>query len=124
MKQYINEIKRMQQLAGINEIKVIVPKYYALFNVYKYYNKPPMYIIAGSKEEMIEQLNSAIEYFKSLETENPNKWTFKYDINDLDEVGTNSDTYIYDDWALVTNNIDIFNECVDNLGEEPEEYIG
>jgi hypothetical protein len=107
----------------IEEIKVKIPKYYAIFNMSKEYNEPPMYIIAGSKEEMIGQLNSAIEYFKSL-GDDP-WWNFKYNIRDLeDELGANSNVYIYDDWVLVTDDVNVFNESVDNLGEEPKEYIG
>jgi hypothetical protein len=123
----INEIKRMQQLAGLNEAFIDMPEYYAVINPYGESDDPPLYIITNSKADMIHKLNSAINYFRSKETEDPRKWNFSYDISDLDEEariinGQVFNHYIWDDWTSVTDDEDVFNKEIDNLETKPKAY--
>jgi hypothetical protein len=80
--------------------------YYALFNFGRRGNQPVFYIITGSKESMIAKLNSAIKYFKSV-SNNPSEYNFKYSTDDLEGEGF-KETYISDDWAIVTSNKERF----------------
>ena len=126
------EFKRMQELAGIKEIQVSPPKtYYAIINTTA---KNVYYIITYSKESMLNKLNKA---YKEITGES----YVPYSLDDLDETHriTFADgvlgTYIYDDWAWVSDNKNEFDKRIrwyqeknktvsrrEDNGTKPKEY--
>ena len=111
-----SEFNRMRQLAGIKEVNIAPggKTYYAYFN-YTYNADNTYYIIAYSKESMINKLNKA---YKELTGESYTP----YNLDNLDETyrikfgikfadGTLG-AYIHDDWAWVGDNKSEFNEQI------------
>jgi hypothetical protein len=96
--------------------------YYALFNFDRGENQPVFYIITGSKESMITKLNSAIKYFQSISNNPSGYYNFKYSTDDLEGEGF-KETYISDDWALVTSNKERFEEAVQDFKDEGIEPV-
>ena len=121
MKIPINEIKRMQQLAGIinEEENNQLEKYYAIFNVHGDYNNgTPLYLITNTKEEMIDKLN---KIYTELTGE---KYT-PYSLSDMEPqiyMDKKLPHFISDDWASVTDNEQVFKKDIKNLKTIPEKY--
>ncbi len=111
------EFKRMQQLAGIKEITVSPPEtYYALL----YIGDDNFYIIAYSKKSMIDQLNKIYREISA-------SFSTPYSLEDMDEdarmhMGLKSDSYISDDFALVTDDKQYFDKNVSYLEIPPKRY--
>jgi hypothetical protein len=111
------EFKRLQELAGIKEIQVSPPKtYYAIL----YIGDNNFYIISYSKESMIDQLNKIYKEISGA-LSNP------YSLEDMDEdarmyMGTRFDSYISDDFALVTDDKQYFDKNVSYLETPPKRY--
>ena len=116
MKQQINEIKRMQQLAGILKENQPTEKYYAVFNLLGDYNDGvPFYTITDTKEEMVNKLNK-IYLELTGEKQAP------YSIEDMEDdiyMGKKLDHFISDDWASVTNNEQVFKKDISYLKTTP-----
>ena len=97
--------KRKIKLAKGGEVG---DRYYASIfthnqNVEPYISIKPQYIITNTKEEMVEKLN---ELYEKTFSQNYSP----YEIIDFDEKYAINGTYISDDWAYVTNNIERFKE--------------
>jgi len=94
-------------LNELDEIKVNPPtQYYAIFN-YTYNNDNVYYLTTLSKATMIEKLNKA---YKEFAIGNP-----PYTIEDMEE--SHYDSYINDDWAIVTKNASRFKETFDGFSQ-------
>jgi hypothetical protein len=103
---------KLTETSRLNEIKVVPGKigkrYYGVFNIDgrgNEYDGHPMYIITNSKQTMVDKLNLS----------DPNIYP-KYTLNDMRDSysdGEKLDTIIYDDWAMVTDDISIFNKLLD-----------
>lgn len=98
-------------------------KFYGIFNIHGNYNNgKPLYIITDTKEDMCEKLNEFI--VKNL----PENEQFAYDNDDFEEqtyMGEILDTYISDDWAIVTYKEDVFNHYFNEIKNQintPELY--
>ena len=98
-------------------------KFYGIFNIHGDYNNgKPLYIITDTKEDMCEKLNEFI--VNNL----PKNKQFTYDYDDFEEqtyMGEILDTYISDDWAIVTYKEDVFNHyfnVIKNQINTPELY--
>lgn len=98
-------------------------KFYGIFNIHGDYNNgKPLYIITDTKEDMCEKLNEFI--VKNL----PKNEQFTYDNDDFEEqtyMGEILDTYISDDWAIVTYKEDVFNHYFNEIKNQintPELY--
>ena len=118
------EFKRMRELAGLTEIKVNEPgyKYYALFNYDGSLNNGiALYIKTATKEKMVEKLNKGIKEFAGM-------FTPPYELKDMDESTYIGNSYINDDWAIVTSDVDTFKEILDIITQlrdkQPEQYKG
>ena len=103
---------KLTENSRLGEIKVVPGKigkrYYGIFNIdgrENEYDGHPMYIITNSKQTMVDKLNLS----------DPNIYP-KYTLNDMRDSysdGEKLDTIIYDDWAMVTDDISIFNKLLD-----------
>lgn len=98
-------------------------KFYGIFNIHGDYNNgKPLYIITDTKEDMCEKLNEFI--VNNL----PENEQFTYDNDDFEEqtyMGEILDTYISDDWAIVTYKEDVFNHYFNEIKNQintPELY--
>ena len=108
MKTQLNEIKRMQQLAGLLTEAEANRKYYAIINTSnKYTSKSPLYFSTDSKEDMISTLN---KLYKEMTGKNNSPYTLD-DINpyskmndfaNMSNMGNSS--YIDDGWVIVDDN--------------------
>lgn len=91
----INEARRMQQLAGLIKEDIQQEKYYAVIDIHG----NPRTLETNSKEEMVISLNQEL---------GSNEYSLE-DMNDDVKNQEGYDHYISDDWAMVTNDIDVFN---------------
>jgi len=118
LKQFLVENK-LTETSRLNEIKVVPGnvgnRYYGVFNLEGHYGLRgneydgyPMYIIANSKQEMVDKLNLTNVY---------PKYTL-FDMDDSYSGGEKLDTIINDDWAVVTDNISVFKRILDDIKKD------
>ena len=110
MKTQLNEIERMQQLAGLLTEAEANRKYYAIINTSnKYTSKSPLYFSTDSKEDMISTLN---KLYKEMTGKNNSPYTLD-DINPYSKMNDFAGmsnmakySYIDDGWVSVDDNED------------------
>jgi hypothetical protein len=105
MKTQLNEIKRMQQLAGLLVEEEANTKYYAVFNILgELGDGYPLYFETNDKEYLVNTLNRTYKEMTgekyvpySLETIEPDIY-----------MGKRLSHFISDDWASVTDDEEAF----------------
>ena len=121
IKEEIQKILKEGNVFPMWEEDASAPKYYAIFNIYlEFNNGKPLYIIANTKEEMLNKLNKAY-----LEITGEKR--APYSLKDLNPITVNGKVYphfISDDWSMVTDNESVFKSDIENVGVEPVEYTG
>jgi len=118
---------KLTENSRLNEIKVVPgsigKQYYGIVNGFRVdnrvdkYDGHPMYIITNSKQKMVDQLNLSDPLIYP-----------KYTLSDMEESysdGKKMDTIINDDWAVVTDDVSVFNQYLDVIkrggtGKEPK----
>jgi hypothetical protein len=108
MKTQLNEMQRMQQLAGLLTEAEANRKYYAIINTSnKYTSKSPLYFSTDSKEDMISTLN---KLYKEMTGKNDTPYTLD-DINPYSKMNDfagmsnmGNSSYINDGWVSVDDN--------------------
>jgi hypothetical protein len=99
----------------LNEIIVKPATYYALFNLNgSYNNRTPFYVIATSKQEMINLLNTSLAELTKVADYGQDP---TYDMDDLGFKLLGH--YINDDWAMVTDDIKVFKKDIERLMDYP-----
>ena len=103
----------------LNETK-IAPKqqYYAVVNPYANDGEPTYYFTGTSEQEIINKLNRVVQYFKNKT--NSSGYNFKYGDTDLDDDKSHK-VIIYDDWAFVTVDKDIFEKNLKDY-KNPQQF--
>jgi len=99
MKTQLNEMQRMQQLAGLLTEAENNTTYYAVFN---FHGDQPYYMIAKSAMEMLSRLNGYLKFTGD---------NFLYKMSDLEDSyysGEILPSVISDDFAYVTKNPELF----------------
>lgn len=113
------EFLRMQKLAGLiteNQMNELTPKsgftdkkYYAVVNILD----KPLYLVADTKEEMLSKLNQTYK-------DSTGETYVPYSIEDFNDenrmyMGKQLPHFISDDWASVTDDLQVHNADKNNL---------
>ena len=105
MKTQLNEIKRMQQLAGLLTEAEGNEMYYAIFNkLGELGDGYPLYFTTDSKEDLVNTLNRT---YKEMTGEKYVPYSLENIEPDI-YMGNRLDSFINDDWAFVTDDEEAF----------------
>jgi hypothetical protein len=112
MKTQLNEIKRMQQLAGLLTEEEGKTTYYAVFNVLgELGDGHPLYFTTDNKEDLVNTLNRTY-------IEMTGEKSLPYSLEDIEPhiyMGKRMSHFISDDWSSVTDNEEVFNKDLNHL---------
>lgn len=121
-----NKLTENSRLSEIKAVPGSVGKqYYGIVNWLRVdnrvdkYDGHPMYIITNSKQKMVDQLNLSDPLIYP-----------KYTLSDMGESysdGKKMDAIINDDWAIVTDDVSVFNQLLNAIkrggnGKEPKKF--
>jgi hypothetical protein len=112
MKTQLNEMHRMQQLAGLLTEEEGKTTYYAVFNVLgELGDGYPLYFTTDNKEDLVNTLNRTY-------IEMTGEKSLPYSLEDIEPhiyMGKRMSHFISDDWSSVTDNEEVFNKDLSYL---------